>query len=59
MDSETEDRDAILNFTASMQEILSRMQGALQKNDIAERNAILELLQKGLEKMKVPAFRLY
>jgi hypothetical protein len=59
MNTAKKDRDAILIFTESMQGILDGIQEALRKNDIAERDAILEKLQKDLEKMEVPSFRFY
>jgi hypothetical protein len=59
MNTAKKDRDAILIFTESMQGILDGIQEALRNNDIAERDAILEKLQKDLEKMEVPSFRFY
>ncbi len=59
MNNEAEDSRAILSCIKSMRRILNGIKGALRKNDIAERDAILEKLQKDLEEMKIPPFRFY
>ena len=59
MKTKTRSGNAILTFVESMQRILDGIQDALRKNDIAERNAMLEQLQKELGRMKIPLFRFY